>query len=1022
MITNFLLVLLYILPSTFADFPLVPDPYRVATRDDTVNYRLPTDTVPISYDITLEPFFDPVFIFNGDVTIVIEVVTATSLITLHGNALTFTQDDVEVKEQGSSSTLPLTGVEFDSVLDFIKISLVESVEPGTILELSIKYTGVLDSSNRGFYKASYEEDGVTKWFGTTQFEATSARQAFPCYDEPALKAKFTIHITRPSTYNSISNMMLEKSEDLEDGRFTDTFEESVIMSTYLVAFIVSEMDKTTDDIQAVYAAPALIADGRGAYPLDTSIKTLSVMINYTDVPYSINKLYQAAIPNDWFASGAMENWGLVTYRERYLLYKEGTTTSAEKQTIAYIISHELAHQWFGNIVSPFRWNYIWLNEGFATYFEYYATSLVEADMRMMEQIVVRAHQYAMESDSLRTTRAMTTDAQSPTEIRALFDRVAYDKSGAVIRMMEHFLTTEIFQSGLTTYLNTMEFKAATADDLWDGLQATVDRIQPTILGDRTVKDIMETWNTQAGFPVVNVMRSGGEILLTQTRFLLNEADHEYDTVWTIPISYATSSSADFTDTRPTYWLTRESENTGIPVDDDEWIIVNKQETGYYRVNYDVDNWNLIIDHLRSDDFETIHLLNRAQLIDDSLNLARSGRLGYAVVMNLLRYLSNEVDYIPLYSFFRGLPFLNKHLLYTDYYEEFKSFVREILQTAANNLSTEDVGSHTERLNRINVFTWLCRYEDENCVTQMHNKLTSYSGASPDLQSLVYCGGLISSTDIDLKWEYLYDRYQDSAAEYLEKNRIASAMGCSTSIDHINRLLDIVVNQKDDLVMVSSDRTAALSGIYSNSKIGLETTFDYLLSNFDEVAVSFTPNEILTILSGISDRLITEEQKSRLEDFIDTLPAATQELYSVAFATALSNSQANVEWSQKYVQDIVDWLEVYYEVDDETTTESSTTEDSDISTTEEPDITTTEDPDITTTEEPDITTTEDPVITTTEEPDITITEDPVITTTEEPDITTTEDPDITTTEDPGSGFAFTVSIPPLILAVCLQLLT
>lgn len=242
------------------------------------------------------------------------------------------------------------------------------------------------------------------------------------------------------------------------------------MSTYLVAFVVSDFKAVKAGSHNVYARSDFITEGRADYALKISNPIMDSMIGFTNISYKMEKMTQIAIPDAWFAAGAMENWGLVTYKERYILYKNGVTTSAEKQRIAAIVAHEYGHQWFGNLVSPEWWTYIWLNEGFATYFEFYASDLVEPTMRMMEQFVTTGVQYALELDSVDKIRPISFPAQSPEEISALFDVIAYDKgiqyyfiflddfnclvflAGSVIRMMEHFVTTEVLKTGLNKYL------------------------------------------------------------------------------------------------------------------------------------------------------------------------------------------------------------------------------------------------------------------------------------------------------------------------------------------------------------------------------------------------------------------------------------------------------------------------------------------------------------------------------------------------------------------------------------------
>ncbi|XP_071055463.1 LOW QUALITY PROTEIN: aminopeptidase N-like [Onthophagus taurus] len=462
-----------LIPSIFGGFPIERRASTfVIERDTSIDYRLPTNLKPLHYELTLEPFFDPDFTFEGHVIITVQVLADTEFVVFHGRDLVFTEANVQIKEENAVNPFVIKSFNRDDVTELYHIELQESLRALTTITIEINYTGILAANNDGFYRAKYEENGETKWFATTQFEANSARRAFPCFDEPALKATFTIHLIRPENYNSISNMGLESSSLIGTNRYKDTFKKSVLMSTYLVAFIVSEMTAETINNHAVYAPKYLIDDGRGVFSVEASIDILKALEDYTEVDYALDKMFQVAIPDGYFSAGAMENWGLVTYRESRLMYKDGVTTSAEKQSILSIIAHEYAHQWFGNLVSPFWWSYLWLNEGFATYFGSYAVDLVDPSIRMMEQYVVNTVQYAFQSDALETTRAMTVDAQSAREVESLFDRVAYDKckllykvfflvywrfvvAGSVLRMMEHFLTTPVYKQGLTNYLRDM---------------------------------------------------------------------------------------------------------------------------------------------------------------------------------------------------------------------------------------------------------------------------------------------------------------------------------------------------------------------------------------------------------------------------------------------------------------------------------------------------------------------------------------------------------------------------------------
>nr|XP_022919428.1 uncharacterized protein LOC111428220 [Onthophagus taurus] len=917
---NLIALILTIATVSFgANFPIDNDNIGHSRADvNPEDYILSDEiVVPTKYNILIKPDFEKLDI-DGNVEITIDVKQGTKEIVLHrGDKITFEEADVKITQEGTDQ-IAVTKVDYKSENNFCTITLDKDLTVGEA-KLEIKYTGKILEGTAGFYLAKYtDETGKEKLFGTTQFESTSARDAFPCFDQPDMKALFTIRINRPKGYNSASNMKLKgtPTADGED-REIDEFEETTVrMPTYLIAFVVSELKATTgDDAYKVYGVPHLIDDGRGKYGVDSGKEIIKKMEEFVQVKYSLNKLDQVAIPDEYFSAGAMENWGLVTYKQKYLLQKDGVTTASEKQNILSIIAHEFAHQWFGNLVTPKWWDSLWLSEGFATYFEHYATELVDPSMKMADQFITLTNQLALESDAADDTRAMNAKVYTQKDISNFFDRIAYQKSGAVIRMMEHIVTTDIFKLGLKNYLEAMtESGSVVPTNLWAGIQSAVDTLSEDKkkeygLDTRKVADIMETWNGNVGYPVVYAERNDeGLISLSQDRFLYSKSPSGESTVWAIPINFARGDEIDFTSTKTDFWLEADKAETELKIPLENWFILNKQQTGFYRVNYDATNWDLIINYLDSDDFNKIPVLNRAQLIDDSFNLARAKRINYDIPLRLSRYLTRETEYIPLATFLKSASFLNNYLISTEHYDNFKPFVIESLKTAYETLKIADSTNHVEKLNRAQLISWMCRFEEENCTNDVHEKLlelqSKTESALPDLQNPYYCGGMRKADDIKTKFEYLLERYENESVEYLERARIVSGLGCSLNEEYLTHLLKFAIGKNPDeykdFVLHDVDKQTAFSAVYSSSEIGLKTALNFVADNFADVKTTFKDTVVKSIIGGIATRTSLKEHADILEKIED---ADFKSVLEEAIKTITTNN----EWATNNLGDVQTWL-------------------------------------------------------------------------------------------------------------------
>uniref|UniRef100_A0A671VTK6 Aminopeptidase n=1 Tax=Sparus aurata TaxID=8175 RepID=A0A671VTK6_SPAAU len=599
--------------------------------------RLPRYIIPLHYRLLLHPNITNLS-FTGSVQIQIDVQNNTNWVVLHSKGLRISMATILDQNLAHLSD-KVAVILHNPSHEQIGIFSPRVLSNGQKYFLYIEFEAELAEGFYGFYKSTYRTStGETRILASTHFEPTSARMAFPCFDEPSFKANFSIRIRRSPEYISLSNMPVAKTVEVHDGLLEDRFDASVKMSTYLVAFVICDFKSvtatTSSGVQvSIYAAPEKWLQTR--YALEVAVKMLDFYEEYFNIRYPLPKQDLIAIPD--FQSGAMENWGLTTYRETSLLFDPLTSSISDKLWITMVIGHELAHQWFGNLVTMEWWNDIWLNEGFARYMEYISVEATYPDLKV-EEYLLHTCFAAVGHDSLNSSRPISSPAENPTQIKQMFDTVSYDKGACILHMLRHFLTEDVFQSGIVRYLRKYSYRNAHNQDLWDSLTNTCSE-EDFISGKHCYSSeqasknylfagehldltaMMNTWTLQKGIPLVTVTRKGPRLLLRQDRFLrtVMPSDPLWSTLqkgflWHIPLTYKTDAS----NTIHRHLMTTHTDSIHIE-EDVSWVKVNTDMTGYYVVHYEDGGWDEIT-KLLLENHTALSYKDRTQLIHNSFQL------------------------------------------------------------------------------------------------------------------------------------------------------------------------------------------------------------------------------------------------------------------------------------------------------------------------------------------------------------------------------------------------------------------
>ncbi|XP_068432801.1 aminopeptidase N-like [Clinocottus analis] len=890
-------------------------------------YRLPVALVPVSYNVTLWPRLKPgedgMYIFTGKSAVVFRCVKETDLLIIHSNKLNLTRFNghhAVLTGPGRAAAPAIQKSWLVEKTEYLVLQLRSRLAVGATYVLHTEFKGELADDLEGFYRSEYIEDGVRKVVATSQMQATYARKTFPCFDEPAMKAVFNVTIIHDQHTVALSNGMETGSADsVIDGvpvRVT-TFEPTERMSTYLLAFIVSDFvniqsTQNKNLLIRIWARRKAIDYRQGDYALNITGPILRFYEQYYNATYPLSKSDQIALPD--FNAGAMENWGLVTYRETALLFDPIMSSTGNKERITTVVSHELAHMWFGNLVTLQWWNDLWLNEGFASYVEYLGADHAEPTWSIKDEIVLSDVHKVFAVDALASSHPLSRkeeEVNTPAQISEMFNTISYSKGAAVLRMLSEFLTEPVFAKGLSSYLNTFAFSNTVYTDLWDHLQQAVDNT-PGMHIPHTVHDIMNRWTLQMGFPVVTIDTRTGSI--TQKHFLLDpesvvDRPSQFNYTWFVPIKWMKTGVE-----QQQYWLLRATDSNALMrVSGEDWVLANTNVVGYFRVNYDLDNWDRLLSLLNTN-HQALSIINRAQIIDDAFNLARAKIVNTTLALSTTKYLSKERKYIPWESALRNLDYYILMFDRTEVYGALQLYLKKQIQPLFEHFKmitanwTKVPSGHTDQYNQVNAIGIACRMGVQGCRELIKSWYSQWmenpqhNPIHPNLKGTVYCSA-IAFGGVE-EWDFAWRMFKNATIAS-EASRLRAALACTKAPWLLNRYLEYTL---DPNKIRKQDATSTIQYIARNT-VGMPLAWNfvrakwsYLFKQYGGRSFSFSG-----LINGITKRFSTEFELKELIKFKEDNLHVGFGSATLALEQAIEKTTANIKWVSENKAHVIKWF-------------------------------------------------------------------------------------------------------------------
>ncbi|HEY4493971.1 MAG TPA: M1 family metallopeptidase [Candidatus Paceibacterota bacterium] len=826
--------------------------------------RLSKNVTPVKYEIELRPDLDN-FTFAGVETISLSILKSTKSLTLHSKEI-----DIETAHLTLGPEKVFAKISYDPKAETATLVFSKIIPKGKV-KLTLVFQGILNDKMRGFYRSKYlvgqGKNQQEHHMATTQFEATDARRAFPCFDEPAQKAVFHVSLIVPKGKTAISNTLPISTTKHSTGHEVIKFSPTPKMSTYLLAFIVGDFEYIEKKskrgvVVRVYTTPG--KKHQAGFALDVTVRTLEFYEKYFDIPYPLNTLDMIAIPD--FSSLAMENWGAITFREIGLLVDEKNTSTASKELIVEVIAHELAHQWFGNLVTMEWWTHLWLNEGFASYIPYLVIEKLFPKWNIWERFTNDTQGIALRLDALKTTHPIEVEVHHPDEIGEIFDAVSYSKGASIIRMLANYIGAENFRNGLRYYLKKHSYKNTETIHLWQAFEK---------VSKKPVARMMHNWTSKPGYPVVKANIKNGKFTWSQERFFsspLSKIKSKDKTKWEIPISVQKNKN---------------------------WLKVNIGETGFYRTAYSAKLLEKLKIPIQN---KLLPSWDRLGIIRDLFALAEAGEVPTTDALNFLSAYKKEDNYTVWVEVATGLSKLGRLLVKTNIKEKLDKMTIELFSPTLYRLgwNKKNKESNTDALLRSLSISMLVEAGDVKVINEAVKKFKAIlqgKHVEPDIRSVIYRsvaqkGGL-------KEYEILTRKYKK---EHLheEKNRIGNALGYFRNQKILNKVCDFA--------MSDAVRTQDTIGILNNvgvNPLGRDIWWKFITKNWKTMVSRYGQGGLS--LSRVVQAISGSAEEKHLRDFKKFF--ATHEAPGArrAIEQVLERLKGNILWLKRDEKSIKEFL-------------------------------------------------------------------------------------------------------------------
>jgi puromycin-sensitive aminopeptidase len=809
-------------------------------------------------------------------------------ITLHQKAIRVSKATVFQKQKdGSFDEITISRINTQDSYDEVRLHSDKTLYPGEYT-ITLEFSGKITDNMDGIYPSRFKEDGIDKKLIATQFESHHAREAFPCIDEPEAKATFDLHLTHAKDETALGNTPIT-NEKIVGNRKTTSYDTTPFMSTYLLAFVVGDIayqeavSKNGVKIRT-YATKHQVE--HTAFALDIAVKCMDYYEEYYDIPFPLGKCDFIALPD--FASGAMENWGLITFREQTLLMDPDSTSLMTKQYVAIVVAHELTHQWFGNLVTMRWWTDLWLNEGFASWMEYLAINHLFPEWDLWTQFAVDEQQHAMKIDSLEHTHPVEVEVNHPDEIRSIFDAISYQKGASMIHMLHDYLGADHFRDGLRHYLKKHSYKNTHTIDLWQALEDVTKM---------PVKNFMGVWTSQSGFPIVNVKQEGDHLVIEQSKFVTNPESPARgdDTLWPIPLHASELSNQ-----------TAIKKLTNIPlIGNTVPAKINNGQTGFYRVNYSHEMQQKQIEMIDNGKFSAV---DRMGLLADSFETTRSCYQSVSEYLDLLSHYDDEHQ-LPAWEIISGsLGTIRATLSVDDTSTELrvamKPWIKNFIKPQLKKLGTVEIKNedHLDTLLRPLIVGMAAGSDEPSVLAFVTSSYASRlaegeSSIDPNLRGIVYAtiarlGGLE-------EFEQLLKMYKETTSSDEKLSLTAGITSFEQSEVHA-RILELI---KSDTIR-TQDNGYWIAYSFMN-RYSRAATWEWMKDNWDWLQDTMGTDMSFSRMPIYAARQFADQDK--IDDYVNFFKDKLDPSILRSYNQGLEIAQTSCAWRTRDHEVALEWF-------------------------------------------------------------------------------------------------------------------